>query len=318
MLPIPCILVPIPPSSFPCEGTGGGVGGEKPIAITSFLFFACIPGIVIDMAPYVGCETIGAVLTLVEGFGDAGAFKAPEGVAPSRWLDGEASRSVSTTVGTLFADGGGLYLGAMESSWSVRTVELSIGSEEANGARAGSGGRIVSDAALSESKLLNSTGPADSRRLLLVSEGTSNGLVLATSETTRSRSSRCLRSATTRRIASNPFEMLGLPCPSALSKVGLLMLKVDDAGDDAAELDLPSLASARFFLRPAHCTPHFWNVSLACATAFGLDASAAVAAAAARVLRFIKKELVDVFDSVEVVLGARLEVLAIAFGWVLC
>lgn len=119
ILPIPCILVPILLSSFPCEGPGGGVGGEKPMAITSFLFFACIPGIVIDMAPYVGCETIGVALTPGEGLGEGGTFRAVVSlefpVSPG-CLDGEASSRVSTTVGTLLADGGGLYLGNMVSS----------------------------------------------------------------------------------------------------------------------------------------------------------------------------------------------------------
>jgi hypothetical protein len=49
----PNLIVGLSVPSPLCSGTSRG-GGEKPIAMTSPLFFACIPGIVID-APYEGC-----------------------------------------------------------------------------------------------------------------------------------------------------------------------------------------------------------------------------------------------------------------------
>jgi len=42
------ILEPTPFSSF-AGAEGGGLGGEKPMDMTSFRFFACMPGIVMDI-----------------------------------------------------------------------------------------------------------------------------------------------------------------------------------------------------------------------------------------------------------------------------
>src|SRR4051794_33956981 len=70
------------------------------------------------------------------------------------------------------------------------------------------------------SALLRRTGPADSLRLLLLSTGTSNGVLLDTSEITRSRSSLCFRSATILRISSKPRDILLLSDAPDASSVG--------------------------------------------------------------------------------------------------
>jgi hypothetical protein len=97
----------MPPSSF--GGTdGAATGGENPIDITSFLFFALMPGTTMLIAEYDGWAMIGAVLKpadvgLDERFGAVNAGAPGD---PMRCDDGDASSNVSTTVGTVLAIGG--------------------------------------------------------------------------------------------------------------------------------------------------------------------------------------------------------------------
>jgi hypothetical protein len=74
---------------------GGSGAGENPIAMTLSLFFACIPGIVIVIGLYEGCEELGVVFILPD-----------VSLSCLGRVDGAASKRVSTTVGTDFAEGG--------------------------------------------------------------------------------------------------------------------------------------------------------------------------------------------------------------------
>ena len=299
MFPIPWSFVPIPLSSFG-GGAGGGVAGrgENPMDMTSFRFRALMPGTTMLIAEYEGCAMIGGDLK-VGLDGVAVLWDGCVGLIPLCSFKGVTSNRVSPTVGTVFVAGG----------WTNVPTALPVESERESLERPGD---VEVDSAL-----LERTGPADSLRLLL-SDGTSKGGVLPTSETTRSLSSRCLRSATILRISSKPREMLLLGgVPGKSSPVDMLTENVDAAGDDDIECGRLSLTSEMFFFSPAHCTPHFWSVSLAWATALGFDASAAVTAAAVRDLRFPKKVPVDALESPLSVFEAKLKVLGVDVGGVL-
>jgi hypothetical protein len=156
------------------------------MAMTLSLFFACIPGIVMVIGLYEGCEELGAVFTLPDA-----------SLSCLGRVDGDASKSVSTTVGTDFAEGG----------W-INSATFPTESERDSRERVGESAADF-PLGVTSSDWLSKTGPADSLRLLLLrSTGTSKGVDFPTSETTLSLSSRCFFSARILRISSNPRDML--------------------------------------------------------------------------------------------------------------